>query len=236
LAAATGLTVRALRHYDEIGLLRAGERTSAGHRRYTERDLHRLYRIRALRGLGLSLDEVAAVLDGPGGDLRGVLLAQLDALEQHARRAARLAQRLRELLGRLDDATEPDAEDFLTSLELMSMFESYFSQQQRDDLVARRDALGPEAVEAAQREWAALVTEGIVLVREDPAPDDARVRALLRRWDEIGARFHGADEGLTGAARTMWTDNAAELAGRLPWPPAELRALVELLGRARQVR
>ncbi|OLF13431.1 MerR family transcriptional regulator [Actinophytocola xanthii] len=235
LAAASGVTVRALQHYDEIGLLRPGDRTSAGHRRYTERDLHRLYRVRALRGLGLSLDEVAAVLDDAGGDLREVLLAQLAALEAHAERVGRLAERVRELLGRLEDA-DPGPDDLLTILEMMSVFESYFSQQQRDDLAARRAALGPEAVEAAKREWASLVAEGIALLREDPRPEDVRVRALVRRWDEIGTRFHGADEGLTGAARAMWTDNATELAGRLPWSPDEPRALVELLGRARQVR
>jgi MerR family transcriptional regulator, thiopeptide resistance regulator len=53
LAQASGLTVRALRHYDAVGLLKASERTASGHRRYTEADLRRLYRVRALRSLGL---------------------------------------------------------------------------------------------------------------------------------------------------------------------------------------
>ncbi|MEV4461974.1 MerR family transcriptional regulator [Microbispora sp. NPDC049633] len=68
LARATGMTVRALHHYDEIGLLTASERTPSGHRRYSERDLRRLYRVRALRALGLSLEEVAAVLAGAADD------------------------------------------------------------------------------------------------------------------------------------------------------------------------
>ncbi|GAA3664469.1 hypothetical protein GCM10022420_049470 [Streptomyces iranensis] len=63
LARASGVTVRALRHYDEVGLVRASGRTGAGHRRYTAEDLRRLYRVRALCGLGLSLAEIGDALD-----------------------------------------------------------------------------------------------------------------------------------------------------------------------------
>lgn len=49
LAQATGLTVRALHHYDHIGLLSPSRRTAAGHRLYTADDVARLYRIRLLR-------------------------------------------------------------------------------------------------------------------------------------------------------------------------------------------
>jgi len=69
LARATGLTVRALHHYDELGLLVPSERTFAGYRLYGDRDVRRLYRIVALRGLGLRLDEIAEVIDGAGLDL-----------------------------------------------------------------------------------------------------------------------------------------------------------------------
>jgi DNA-binding transcriptional MerR regulator len=56
LEAATGLTVRTLHHYDEIGLLRPSERSEAGHRICTDADVRRLYRIISLRQLGFPLD------------------------------------------------------------------------------------------------------------------------------------------------------------------------------------
>jgi DNA-binding transcriptional MerR regulator len=68
LSRATGVTVRALHHYDEIGLLAPSPRTDAGHRRYSDDDLPRLYRIVALRSLGLGLLEIADALSD-GGDL-----------------------------------------------------------------------------------------------------------------------------------------------------------------------
>ena len=70
VAARTGVSVRTLHHYDEIGLLRPGGRTEsvhgAGHRRYTTADLARLQQILSLRQLGFSLDEVADALGKPG--------------------------------------------------------------------------------------------------------------------------------------------------------------------------
>jgi DNA-binding transcriptional MerR regulator len=64
LARATGLTVRTLHHYDEVGLMRPAARTAAGHRLYSAEDVRRLYSIVALRGLGFGLPEVSALLDG----------------------------------------------------------------------------------------------------------------------------------------------------------------------------
>ncbi|MGH2597039.1 MAG: MerR family transcriptional regulator [Actinomycetota bacterium] len=49
LAGRAGLTVRTLHHYDQIGLVRASDRTDAGHRRYSEADIRRLYQVVALR-------------------------------------------------------------------------------------------------------------------------------------------------------------------------------------------
>ncbi|WP_155341076.1 MerR family transcriptional regulator [Acrocarpospora corrugata] len=85
LARATGLTVRALHHYDQIGLLTPRERTPSGHRRYTEHDLRRLYRIRALTALGLSLDEISSVLADQSDDLTALhtlLTTQLRGLNE----------------------------------------------------------------------------------------------------------------------------------------------------------
>ncbi|MFI6505091.1 MerR family transcriptional regulator [Nonomuraea typhae] len=63
-----GVTVRTLHHYDEIGLLCPGERTSAGYRRYTEADMDRLQQVLFYRELGFPLEEIAVILDEPGAD------------------------------------------------------------------------------------------------------------------------------------------------------------------------
>ena len=62
-AARAGVSVRALRYYQELGLLSPSGCTPGGMRRYSEDDLARVARIRELQSvLGLNLDEIAAVL------------------------------------------------------------------------------------------------------------------------------------------------------------------------------
>lgn len=62
LAERTGLSLRTLRHYDEIGLLRASGRSDGGYRLYTDSDLERLLLIRRMKPLGFSLEEMADLL------------------------------------------------------------------------------------------------------------------------------------------------------------------------------
>ena len=76
LAEASGLTVRTLHHWDDIGLLRPSVRTPAGHREYTEDDLGRLYLVLALRRLGLESQALAELASPPvlgGGRPVGVV-------------------------------------------------------------------------------------------------------------------------------------------------------------------
>jgi MerR family transcriptional regulator, thiopeptide resistance regulator len=75
LARETGLTVRALHHYDRLGLLSPSSRTEGGHRCYTSADLRRLHHLIALRSFGLSLKEIKGVLDADAGRDPAALLA-----------------------------------------------------------------------------------------------------------------------------------------------------------------
>ncbi len=65
LAKATGLTVRTLHHYDEIGLLQSSGRLAGGHRLYDADDVARLYRVIRLRQLGFPLSQVATCWRSP---------------------------------------------------------------------------------------------------------------------------------------------------------------------------
>jgi DNA-binding transcriptional MerR regulator len=102
LAEFSGVTVRALHHYDEIGLLTPNRRSSAGYRLYSAADARRLAQVVALRAMGMGLADVRAVLDGPASGREGLLRRQLDAL---AGQAATL-DRQRELLMRALEATD----------------------------------------------------------------------------------------------------------------------------------
>ena len=69
LARSTGLTVRTLHHYDEIGLLKPSDRSESGYRLYSQQDVARLHAIQAMRHLGLALFLCNRAADGLDGAL-----------------------------------------------------------------------------------------------------------------------------------------------------------------------
>ena len=83
-----GVTVKALRHYDRLGLL-SPSRTAAGHRLYSTRDLERLRRILALKRVGVALRQMRSLLDADPETLAAHLRASRDVLTRERERLLR---------------------------------------------------------------------------------------------------------------------------------------------------
>ncbi|TNY37843.1 MerR family transcriptional regulator [Thermomonospora catenispora] len=93
VSARTGLSLRTIRHYEEVGLAPPSARSQGGFRLYTEDDVARLLAIRRMKPLGFSLEEMR--------DLLSVLDA-LDSPDLSAERRAELTRRLAEYRARAD--------------------------------------------------------------------------------------------------------------------------------------
>ena len=119
LARTSGLTVRALHHYEDVGLL-APARSEAGHRVYGEEDVERLYRILRLRRLGLSLGEIHRALDDDSAGLAEIMRGQLAELDRRLDLTNRLRARLVSLLG----SPQPASDDLLALLEESTMLDA----------------------------------------------------------------------------------------------------------------
>jgi len=118
LASETGLSVRALRYYHELGLLRPSERTEAGYRLYAETDARRLYRIVALRQLGFPLEEIGALLDE--ADLEETARRHLRRVEEDLDLQKRLRRRLTSMVATLARSDEPSVDAFIAATEVTS--------------------------------------------------------------------------------------------------------------------
>ena len=123
IAEATGMTVRALRYYEEIGLLTPVARTDAGHRLYGTDAVERLYRISLLRQLGVPLDGIRASVTSPGTDLRTLMRDHLAAVDARLANETRLRSRLVQLIGKLTSIEDTTGE-LLNVLEDMTMLET----------------------------------------------------------------------------------------------------------------
>lgn len=124
LADATGLTVRTLHHYEQIGLLVASGRSDAGHRRYSDADVDRLYRISLLRNLGLPLAAIAEALDDPAWSLPAAVGAQLDELDRQIDRLSGLRRQVSAVVRSLAEGAAPTTDHLIHLLEEMTMLDA----------------------------------------------------------------------------------------------------------------
>jgi DNA-binding transcriptional MerR regulator len=204
LAAAAGVSVRTLHHYEAAGLLPPAARAESGYRIYRDSDVRRLYQVLALRSLGLSLPAIRACLGREDGSLRGVVQRHLQTIEQQLHEQTRLRDRLRTILLALEREEQPSADRFLEVMEAMAMFERYYTPEQLAQLEQRRQMLGDEAIKHAEQEWAELIQEAEAARQAGLDPASAAVQALWRRWQALVEQFTGGDPGIRQSLQRMY--------------------------------
>ncbi|TPQ24700.1 MerR family transcriptional regulator [Methylomonas koyamae] len=177
LAKRCGLTVRTLHHYDSIGLLKPSARSDTGYRLYQRGDIARLHQIQALRQFGLSLAEIGGILATPDLNLATIVERQLEALDRKIAQSQALRHRLSGLQRQLTRGEEPELADWLTTLEMMTMYDKYFSA---NDL-KRLPLLDIDETSTAG-EWAALVEQVQAAMQTGLDEDSTQAQALAKQW------------------------------------------------------
>ncbi|MBM6646158.1 MerR family transcriptional regulator [Bacillus mycoides] len=104
----TGVTVRTLRYYDQIDLLKPSGKTDGGHRLYSERDVVRLQQILFLKEMGFSLKEVANMLVTGELNLKGSLEKQLQFVQEEQKKFNRMERVLQAVVYSVDVEGELD--------------------------------------------------------------------------------------------------------------------------------
>ncbi|ALG85469.1 MerR family transcriptional regulator [Gordonia phthalatica] len=143
VARRSGVSARMLRHYDDLGLVRPGGRTSAGYRDYTPADVTRIFHVESLRTLGLSLREVGQALDDPDF-APAALVAEL---KRRSAERIRTEQDLLHRLDRIDESAPDDWEQVLDTVALLAALQSPLAQRrQRAALTVDGTAVSPTAL------------------------------------------------------------------------------------------
>jgi DNA-binding transcriptional MerR regulator len=206
LAKRTGLSVRALHHYDEIGLLTPSHRSESGYRLYAESDVRRLQQILSLRSLGFSLEEARDFLRRPETTPDRVLQLQLAHLKERIAAQQSLCTRL-ELVARRWRADEKvPTEEFLQIIEETSMVDKYYTPEQREQMKQRAEILGQDHIREVEAEWPQLMAQVQAEMDRGTDPADERVQALARRWKELVEEFTGGDPGIAQSLGRMWKE------------------------------
>jgi DNA-binding transcriptional MerR regulator len=214
LARRTGLTVRTLHHYDQLGLLPPARRSSTvsgpGYRLYGPTEVERLTRILLLRRLGLSLEEIGSRLDDPGLALGRTLTLQIARLKEEIEGSARLLRRLEALAARIDRGESASIEDLTETLEMIAMYEKHFTPEQLRQLEERRAVVTDARIaEVEITAWPTLIAEVRAAMARGVDPASAEAVALASRWMGLVEEFTGGDAGIARSVARLYREEPA---------------------------
>ena len=181
LAKHTGLTVRTLHHYDEIGLLKPSGRSDSGYRLYSRADVARLHGIQALRHLGLALGDIAAMLQDGGTPPGLIIEQQIRSLDREIAQATELRDHLGLLQHQLFKGDEPDMAAWLDTLSLMKTYGKYFSAAELKTIFANWNLIDAE--------WEPLIKAVRAVMDQGFAPEAPEVQPLAQRWMRLMLRW-----------------------------------------------
>jgi MerR family transcriptional regulator, thiopeptide resistance regulator len=213
-AALAGVTPRALRYYDRLGLLKP-QRSRSGYRMYSERDLETLEEIVALKFIGVPLKDIAAIRKRAKGPFVQVLHAQRETLEARRRSLTRAIAAIAAAEAALRSGTAIDAQLFRRIIEVMHMDTQH--EEAVTTYVAKLKAKASHlaAMSAEERvtlreQWTTLVEDVKAAVDEDPG--GSRAQHLLDRWLSLLQALTGTGTGTetgTGIATGIETGTAS---------------------------
>lgn len=214
-----GVTVKALHHYDRLGLLQPG-RTEAGYRVYCERDLETLEQIVALKFLGIPLKQIGVVLKR-AAQLPDALRLQRRALEEKHSLLGRAIRAIQAAEESLESGKPADAATLQKIIEVLDR-----ENDMQDGIAVMKKYYSEEAWERHKRyyeegpspEWRQLYRDTEVLIGTDPGSEPAQ--ALVERWFELSRRAYTGDPEVQTDSPTAWMD-------REHWPPVMKQRMAE---------
>lgn len=222
LARRTGLTVRALHHYDEIGLLTPSLHTGSGHRLYAVSDVARLQQIVSLRQLGFSLDEIRDCLQRPDFSPLRVVKMHAQRLREQIELQRKLCERLDAIAAHFHAAGDVSVDEFIQTIEVMTMIENYYTAEQLETLRKRREeagAAGEDVVRQGTAAWEALFADLRAEMEKGTDPADPKLQALEQRRQALLQAFTGGDSGIEQSLTRLWKEQGGNLCSQYGYDP-----------------
>jgi len=227
VARLSGVSIRTLHHYDELGLLRPAYVGPNGYRYYGKEELLRLQQILFHRELGLSLGEIGRILDAPDFNRAAALRVHRETLLAQARRYRRLVRTIDETLAALN------GEMIMNDKAMYRGFDPEAEARNRAWVVERYGEAGQYGVDTRnavmkdwsqadydrhQADWVQIVRDFADALTSRLAADSAPVQAITRRLHETTSRVW------TGPINRVGFLNMAELYSEHPETRAALEA------------
>jgi DNA-binding transcriptional MerR regulator len=218
LARSTGLTVRTLHHYDEIGLLKPSGRSESGYRLYSQGDVARLHGIQALRQMGLALAEIGELLQGRGAPPEAIVEQQMRAIEGEIARASELRERLGLIREQLAKGGEPGLDEWLQVLREMATYGKYFNARELKAIFG--------GYARVKDDWAGLFADVRAVMERALPIESPEVQNVARRWMALMLGWMDGDFSLMERWGRMYDREGPALAGK-DSPPPDMLAFIQ---------
>ena len=208
-----GVTVRTLRYYDRIGLLKPASYSESGQRLYSEWDYARLGQILTLKLIGLSLDEIKSLLTTDRAEIEHLLERQKRVLTEQAGQLNAVIQTIERAQTALRASQKFDLESFIQIIKAVTMntqtnwLDQFYTNEQKAKLAALNNQRTLDAHKTIGQAWKTLFAD-IQAHLETNATDPA-VQSLVRRWDELIGQLAGDDVDLAANLNHSYEQMAA---------------------------
>lgn len=192
----SSVSVRTLRYYDKIGLLKPVSKTEGGHRLYSNNELKKLQQIQFLKTIGFQLSEIKIMLESEEWDWSNSLMTQLSYVIKEKDRLSKIEISLRELI----NGIAIDGEEF----KIKKIIDLYKNKDAKEAIKFNQDELNIKNTEVLEKlpnmassdpdslEWIALV--GQLKKHMHLGYSNSRIQNIIKRMDvKKGEDFNDED-------------------------------------------
>lgn len=207
VAKLTGVTVRTLHYYDEIGLLKPSEITEVGYRLYNNKALETLQQILFFRELDFSLKDIKEIMTDPHYDKSTILTEHKELLLQKR-------NRINDLIALVDNTLKGECD---MSFKQFDMTEFEATKKKFADEVKQRWGNTDAYTESEEKtsnyddaQWKILSSEGEVILQEFGEnriiqPESKEAQALVMKWQNyITANFYNCTKEILSCLGLMY--------------------------------
>ena len=207
LARRTGVSVRTLHYYDQIGLLEPSHHSEVGHRLYASPEISRLQQIRSLQQLGFTLEEIRELLEKPEVSPEEVIDMHIARLKEQIELQKWMCRKLEAIAHTLRQAEQPSAKDVMKLMEVMNKMEKHYTPEQLEWLKKRAESVGEARIREVEGEWSVLIEQIRVEMEKGTDPSDPRVQEMARKWISLVREFTGGDPGIERSLKNAYQED-----------------------------
>jgi DNA-binding transcriptional MerR regulator len=219
----SGVTVRALRHYEKLGLI-TPQRTEARQRVYAYRDITRLNHIQMLKRTGLTLAKIKEMITSTHWNAVQILEIQKEMATQQLKKAETRLRLIDETLTRVANGEPANLSTLCHIIKMgdhamsdekwQKVWDKFYTDEEQKRWADAKKAVPEDVIKANEQAWPALLARAEELVGTDPAAPEAQ--AVVKEWQALAQVILDIDPKLADATAKLydnlddWPEDGAE--------------------------